>query len=414
MRTSSVIRIAWRNLGRNRRRTALAIAAVSAAQLIVLFYSGLLNGERAFLLDAISGPLIGHAQIHAAGWREDRSVDRVLPHTSALLEHLRANPDVVRASARVYAPALVALRDEGHAVMLVGVESQTEAGPQGMLEGVESESLPGNRRVVVGYLLADIMGIHKGDALAVVGQASDGSIANELYTVAAVARSPVDVVSRMGVVMSLSDAQELLSMADSSHEIALRANNSSESRALVARLQADPLLAGTDVASWQDLVPLLATMLRVVDVTSWIVLAILFFAAGVGVANTLLTSTFERTREFGMLLALGVRPFRLVRLLLAEATQLGMLGVLLGSAAGIALILVTHQTGLDLTALSPNREAASSLSVGGLTWSMRFFPTAGLADVVRAVAAILFTAALSALWPAVRLARLQPTEAMRS
>ncbi len=413
-KSSSVIRLAWRNLGRNRRRTALAIAAVAFAQLIVLFFCGLLNGERDYLVDSITGPLIGHAQIHAAKWREDRGVDRVLPHASALLAHVRADPTVARACARVYAPALAAVREEGHAVVLVGVDPEVEAARWGMLEGIPPDALPGNQRVVIGSTLAESMAVRAGDSLAIVGQAADGSIANDLFTVAAVSKNPVDLVDRMGVLLSLPDAQQLLALGDAAHEIAVRGRDVQASTALAARLSADPALAGMDVAPWNELVPTLATMLQVVDATSWIILAIFFFAAGTGVANTLLTSAFERTREFGMLLALGVRPFRLVRLLLSEATLLGLIGVVAGSAVGIALILVLHRTGLDLTALSPNPEAASGMRVGGLTWSMRFYPTATVGDVVRALAAILFTGILAAVWPALRVGRLLPTEAMRS
>jgi ABC-type antimicrobial peptide transport system permease subunit len=155
----------------------------------------------------------------------------------------------------------------------------------------------------------------------------------------------------------------------------------------------------------------MVALIRIVDLAGALVLVLVFIAAAAGVANTMLMATFERTREFGMLLALGTRPARIVSLVLTESMALGMMGAILGSAVGIALVLVTHRTGIDYATLAGG--GPSELSFAGLRWSLRFYPTLDVADVVRAIAAVCITSLLASVWPAYRASRLQPVRALR-
>src|SRR5512138_1839331 len=118
MSASTTVRIAWRNLGRNRRRTALALAAIGLSQALVLFYGGILTGYGDWMVETITGPLLGHAQAHAAGWRKDRAIDRVLAGVDDILASVRRDPDVANATARIYAPALAARGVDGNAVVV--------------------------------------------------------------------------------------------------------------------------------------------------------------------------------------------------------------------------------------------------------------------------------------------------------
>jgi ABC-type antimicrobial peptide transport system permease subunit len=122
-------------------------------------------------------------------------------------------------------------------------------------------------------------------------------------------------------------------------------------------------------------------------------------------------ATFERTREFGMLLALGTRPAALVRLVVAESLALGVIGAVAGSIVGITLVAITHRTGLDYMTLTGG--GPSELSFAGLRWSLRFYPVLSILDVARAVTAVFVTSLFASLWPAIRASRLQPARALR-
>lgn len=401
--------LAWRNLWRNRRRTVLALSAIGLSQALVLFYNGIVRGYGDWMLDAITGPMVGHVQVHAPGWRKDRALDRTLP-VDGPLAALRGDPGVEEAHARIYAPALAALGEEGFAVVVVGLEPGAESGPHGLLAGAGAERLSG-QRVLVGHALAAAMGITPGAEIALVGQGADGSLANDLFVVAGVARTPVDSVNRMGIVMTLDAAQALFAMPGEAHELVVRSRDPAAAPALAGALADHPGLAGLEVLDWKRIAPELVDMLELVRVSWLFVLVFVFAAAAAGVANTMLMATFERIHELGMLLALGATPGRLVRLLVVEALALGGVGVLLGSALGGALVALTHRSGLDFAALVGG---PSEIAFAGLRFSMTVFPTLAASDLVSSVAGVFVVSLLAALWPGLRVARLQPTAALRA
>ena len=155
----------------------------------------------------------------------------------------------------------------------------------------------------------------------------------------------------------------------------------------------------------------MVTLVRITDLAGTLVLVLVFIAAAAGVANTMVMATFERTREFGMLLALGTHPARLMRLVVAESIALGLIGAVIGTSIGIVLVVVTHRTGIDYSWLAGG--GPSELSFAGLRWSLRFYPTLSVVDVARAIAAVCVTSLLAATWPALRASRLQPVQALR-
>ena len=170
-------------------------------------------------------------------------------------------------------------------------------------------------------------------------------------------------------------------------------------------------MSDAEVLDWQTLAPEMVTLVRITDLAGLLVLLLVFIAAAAGVANTMVMATFERTREFGMLLALGTHPSRLVRLVIAESMTLGVVGAVMGSSIGIALVMITHQTGIDYSWLAGG--GPSELSFAGLRFSLRFYPALSAVDVARAIGAVCVTSLLAATWPALRASRLQPVQALR-
>src|SRR5512137_425727 len=128
----STFRLAWRNLWRNKRRTILALAAIGLSQALVLIYDGVLRGYSDWMVDVITGPMLGHAQVHAPGWRKSRALDKSFP-IEGPLRAIRALPGVANAHARIYGPALGAVGQEGFALVIVGVDPAAEQGTHGLL-----------------------------------------------------------------------------------------------------------------------------------------------------------------------------------------------------------------------------------------------------------------------------------------
>jgi ABC-type lipoprotein release transport system permease subunit len=409
---ASTWRIAWRNLGRNRKRTALALGAIALAQTMMLFMNGFTHGYVDLTVDALTGPLFGHLQLHDPKFREERGLDQVVPRVSETLAALRKDPAIATAAGRIWSPALVALKEEAVAALVVGLDPAAEAGANGLLREMTPGALAAPKSVAMGKKLADKLGATVGSTIVVVGQGADGSIANDLFTVAAVISTPADAINRLGVVMSLASAQELLVLGDAAHEIVVHLHDAGLAAATADRLAKEPAFAGLEVLDWKRLAPELASVAETSEYQIFMVLILVFVASAAGVANTMLMATFERKHELGMLLALGCTPGRLVRLLLAESVLLGLAGVAVGSLLGWGLVSWLGHSGLDLTSFGGSD--VSEFTWEGMSFSLTIFPRIMASDIGRGVTAVVVTALLAAIWPAALAARLQPVEAMRA
>ena len=322
--------------------------------------------------------MLGHVQAHAPGWRKDRAMDRTLPGAAATVEALRREPGVAGATARVYAPALAALGEEGFAVVVLGLDCGGEPDRPGC-SPARPRPRPGAACSWGGARRAD--GREPGDEVALVGQGVDGSLANDLFTVAGLVETSVDLVNRQAVVMELAEAQELFAMPDEAHEIVVHAASPRARRRWRRRLAALPPLAGAEVLDWQTLAPEMVTLVRFVEVAWVFVLVLVFVAAAAGVANTMLMATFERTHELGMLLALGTAP---------GASSAWSVPRRSASGAGRARRRGARRrdrrdharTGIDYAALTGG--GPDELSFAGLRWSLVFYPRLALVDVCAA------------------------------
>jgi ABC-type lipoprotein release transport system permease subunit len=420
--TFSTLKVAWRNLGRNRRRTLLAIGAIGLGQLVVVSVNGMMAGFFQDFMATLTGPLVGHVQVHHPQWREEQAVDQTLNHVAETRAALAALPGVRAVSARILAPALVAPGErsvqpaDAEAGMIVGLDPAIESKTDGILEGFAADSLPAGRGVVVGKILARRMNLRPGQTVAVIGQDADEFPVSELLEVKAVVETRVDLVNRFGVVMALPDAQALLALPDRAHELVVRGGDHRQAKALAAGIAALPLMGEAEILTWQEAAPELAQLVGIKHVMDLVFVGILFLAAAAGIANTMMMSTFERRRELGMLLALGTRPRRVVRLVLIEAVVLALLGVAVGSALGAAAVFITSQTGIDYAALAGTGTTADAMEFGykGIRVSYVVYPRFEFRHVVFGMVAATVTAVLAALWPAVLAARLQPVEALRS
>lgn len=410
---TSTLRIAWRNLGRNTRRTLLALSAIAVAQLAVLAVEGLMNGMTVSIMSSLTGPMVGHAQIHAPGWREEQSPDLTIDRLEERLAAVRATEGVAAALPRIYAPALVAREVDGRAALIVGLDVARESEAGGLLESLPVEGRPHDRTALVGAELARAAGIHVGDELAVVGQGADGSMANDLLIVGGILSTPVEMVNRMGVVVPIETAQEIFVMEDMATEITLFGTGSIEDAGpLAARVARSPEVEDLETLPWNELNPELAGIRDITGLYGIVVMFVVFIAAAAGVANTMLMATYERRRELGMMLSVGVGPGRLVTMIVLEALMLGILGVIVGSALGLALVTYQGHVGIELADMGS--AGSENISFYGLTFMGALHPFLEPSDVVPGFVGVIVVSVLAALGPAIGTSRLEPMEAMRS
>jgi ABC-type lipoprotein release transport system permease subunit len=260
--------------------------------------------------------------------------------------------------------------------------------------------------------LARSADIKPGQEVAIVGQAADGSLANDLYTVDGIVKGPVDMVNQSGIVMPLADAQELFVLPDQVHELMIRATGLNAVPDLLERLRAKPDLAKLDITPWRKLAPELVMIIDMTDKVGYFILLLVLIAAVAGIANTLMMATYERMHEFGMLLALGCTPRRVVRMILCEAALLGGIGVAVGTVLGGVFVAITARTGVDMS--SWGGAGVSDLAYAGMRLPLQIYPRLSAIDPLMGLIAVILVSLLAALWPAWVAGRLDPMEAMRA
>ncbi len=401
-------KIAWRNVGRQRRRSLITAAAMAVGVAMSMAAISLTDGMYGRLYEGLVRMDLGDVQVHTPVWPKRHAL-RAGFDADRTLKKLDALPLAAGVAPRAYGFALLGLGEQAAGVRLAGVdparEDRVSLVHRHLVEGHDLDEKPGHE-IVLGRELARTLHAKLGDELVAVTQAADGSMGNDLYKVVGIFSIGSAELDRGTAFMHLSDLQELLVIPGLVHEVALTATERGSASALAdqARAALGPEL---EVKTWRQLDPTAATMLSMQDAMAWLLLTIVFAVAAFGVLNTMLMAVFERTHELGVLRALGLTPVEVVRMVMFESVMLSGLAGLAGVALGGLLDLYLVRHGLDL------RSVVSGFSWAGVSFDPVLHGEVRLDRIWTIAGALALVAVLSALWPAVRAARLQPTSAMR-
>lgn len=401
------LNLAWRNVRRHRRRTIITIAAISVGLAALTFLWAFIDGANHQMIDNTTRYFAGDLQVHSRGYHDDPSFDRLMPDAADVLTRVRSSGDVIAASPRLEGKALASSGEQSRGVTLAGIDVDSEQRVTSLGTAVvKGRSLtPEERGVLVGEQLADALGIKLGDDLVLLGQGADGSIASDRLPVRGIFRTKIDDLDGWIVVTTLATARDFYSAPDGVTGVAARLADR-ERLALVSAALARTIGRDHEVIGWQVLLPMVAVSVRYHEVTGFVVLLIFFVLVAASVVNPVLVGVLERTREFGMLLGLGMSPVRLLRLVLYEAALLGIAGVIIGNALGIAVTAYFARRGIDLGAFE-----AGLRTMPGLADVI--YPTLRLSRSIPISLLVFVTSCLAALYPALKAARLDPVEAMR-
>jgi ABC-type lipoprotein release transport system permease subunit len=413
-----LLQLAWRNLWRNRRRTFITMAAIAFGYAMLLFVACLMAGLRWQMIQNGTCLVMSQIQIHAPGYYPDRSLQKTIggrqgTDVTALLAAITSDRRVTAAAPRVYGYGLLSAGHRSAGVALMGVVPDQEP----MITTLNTQISKGSyltarvpKGVVIGDKLASTIGIELGTEIVLLTQAADGSMGNDVYTVVGILHTGLDAVDGGLVLMSMSSLQDLLHLSPARiHEVGIKLSHITAATVVASALEAR--LGKTlpvRVMAWPELAPELANYVQFNHGVTVVLFFIFFLVAVIGVMNTMLMAVFERTREFGMLMAVGMRPVQVIALILTEAAGLAVASLALGAALGVPLLWYLQEHGLDLGGATGEVVSVAGVVVGHLWYGRQDYPAYAQAAVGLAA-----TALVSALYPAWRAAQLRPTEAMR-
>ncbi|MFH1681992.1 MAG: FtsX-like permease family protein [Candidatus Eisenbacteria bacterium] len=400
-----LIRYAWRNLWRNRKRTGITLGAVVLNTTILITTYGLMDGMLKRAVGYATNLVTGEAQIHGERYRKDRSIYTAVPHPEAALA--RADSLGIGAAPRTYVYGLVSTGTKSAGALLWGVLPGREREVFDLARHLAEGRFLGEeagREVVLGRKLARSLHAEVGSELVCVVQAADGSLGNDLYRVVGILKSAGEGLDRSAALLHRDDLGELAVLGSRVHEIAVNSRGSRTPEEIVSLF--GPLPSGTEIATWRELLPSLSDMTRLSQAALWLFGSIFFVAGALGVMNTMIMATFERFREFGILKAIGTSPWRIVGSVAAEAFLLVLLGTGAGIVLGAGIAWYLEEYGIDTT------RWAETITAAGIAFDPVWRATVTWQGILFPVLALQASCLLAALYPAAIAARLDPVRAI--
>jgi len=406
-----LLQLAWRNLWRHRRRTWLTIAAIAFSAALLVFMITIQLGAYDMMLESALRTYTGQMQIQRAGYLDKPQLRTSIAAAQALAQHLRAQVPEAAVAVRANAFALASSGTRTYGVPVVGVEPEHEPGVSTIpaLIGAGSYfSGPTAQQALIGATLARNLRVGVGDELTLLGTGRDGSIAAAVLPIVGVFASGNPELDRNLVQLPLETFQEIYAMGDHAHAIvvsgpSLEAIERTEARVAAALPErADGLV----LLDWEQLVPGVRQLIEADMVQSWFIYIVLIVVVTFSILNTFLMSVLERTREFGIMLALGATPLRIGALVLLESALLAAIGLAIGVALGGAIAGYFRVVGFTFPGM---KEIYAQFGLPGVITPQLSFVTLTLGPAV----IFAFTLA-AALYPALRIRRLRPVEAMRA
>jgi ABC-type lipoprotein release transport system permease subunit len=410
-------RLAWLNLWWNPRRTLIAMAAIGFGYAMLLFVACLMAGLREQMIESGTDLILSDIEVHAPDYYPDRPLQLTLggrngTDVNALIGAIVADPRVQAASPRVYGYGLVSATHQSVGAQLLGVvpalEQTITVLQNRMVKGTYlTEGRP--KDVVLGDKLATTIGVEVGSQIVLLTTAADGSIGNDLYTVAGTFLTGLDAMDQGLVLMPLASLQDLLRLPSGRiHEVGIKLHDVNAAATTAAALELH--LSKTfpvRVRPWQELAPELADYVQFNRRVTFILFSIFFLSAAMGIINTMLMAIVERTRELGMLMAVGMRPVQVVGLIVAEAASLALASLVLGGALGAPLLWYLQSHGLKLSG------HGTAVSLAGIVVGPLWYGRQDFTAYTEAALGLAVTALTAALYPALRAAHFRPAEALR-
>lgn len=370
---------------------------------VLALYKGMMKTRVRTVIDAE----VGHLQLHDSSFKKDHEPRFILSNGEGILSAINSMEEVKRASPRSVTTGMLSTTTGSAGVQINGVipELEYEASQlkKKIIEGKLFDPARKNE-IMVGKKLATKMKVRAGSKLVLTFTDTSGNIVSGAFRVAAVYQSDNTPLDERNVYVVMNDMNELLTSGNAFQEISLLLKNDEDVKAVQKMLQQK--FPGLLVESWMDISPETGLMVDTVDIYSYIIMIIIMFALAFGIINTMLMAILERTREIGMMVALGTNKIRIFSLVLLETFFLTLAGTPLGILAGWLACGYFNKHGLDLSGMG--REMMSSFGFGTVIYPE--FPADKLVGVMLIVAG---TAIVSCIFPAIKALKLQPVEALK-
>ena len=407
-------RLAYRNIRTNLRRSIITILAIAVGLMVLMFSGTLRTGQYDQMINSGVSQLAGHVVVQQKGFQEEREIENVLEEHPQISQKLQDKFPDATITTRSFVAGLLTSTAGSSFVTLTAIDPKPELEISTFKNSIiKGEWLDDNiKGILIGKNMAESLGIDiNSDKLGqklVLNTSINGEMSAQLFRVKGVFRTGVEEVDSFTGYIHYEAAEKLFGKKDVAHQVAVHfplAEQSEQGTLATRELFAEDKM---DILSWQEALPEIVSMVEIDQFSNEIINMILFFIVAMGILNTMLMSVLERTQQFGVMLAIGMKANDIIKMILAEAFVLGVFGVIFGVLFGLSVSYPLVEQGIDMSgAMGDNYSfsgaVASSMMYGKYNW--------GLYSIYIAIA-LTFTV-VSAIYPAWKIKNLKAIDAMR-
>lgn len=398
-----LLSLVCRNIMRNRRRTLFTVSSLAIGGILLSLTLSLTEGSYSTAIDLFTRDHTGHAQIHVKGYLDKPNMRSVINHSDEIYNQLKTDSEVINITPRLYAPVLSYGAKKSFPAQLIGIQPSTEKSASYIDERIQSGRYFRNdteRGAVIGFTLAQNLQLKVGDSIVLIGEGYDGSIANDIYPVIGITGTK-DSSERLNIYLSIPSARDFLSLPNGVHELSVLLSHYKDAQSFTSKWTSK-LPSSLEITPWQVIEKTFFNSMTADKEGGKFSVSVIIFIVAIGVLNSILMSTMERTYEFGLLKAIGTRPRQIFLLIITETALVAMIAAMVMIVICIPMNIWLANVGIKLP---------TPLDVGGVPLTHMLGEISAYTLLYPTVI-ILSSALLVGLYPAWRSARLSPVSAM--
>ncbi len=402
--------IAWRNMWRQRRRSLVVISSMAVGIFAMIFSIGFMNGMTLQMVENTINTTLGHISVHHEGYRQSMKLKYNFSPEERYYHALEGTKGVVAYAPRVKIKGMISSSETSRGIMLVGIDPARERAVSSIGDytitdnGGRFLNDPSSDDLLISKTLAEKLDLRVGEraVLRVVDENSE--MTGVALTVAGLYESPVEAFDSFVVFTGINRLQEITGLGNNISEIIVRTKNRDAVDGVKKRLVGSITAPGLEILTWKEMEPSLVSYIKLQDKIVYIFFLIMFITVIFSIANTLIMSIMERFHELGVMKCIGTRPSHIFFMVIFEAINLGMVGLIAGLAITVPLVIILGITGIDFAFAV---DAMRKWKIG-----TTIYPLILIKDIVAATAIVLITTVVASLYPAVKAARIKPLEAL--
>jgi len=400
-----LFKMAFRDLGRNRRRSFFSALALGMGLTLLLLMASVIEGEMGTALETAIRLQSGHLQVRAKSYDEIKTSLKwadLVEDPDAVAAQIAALEQVKAATPRLFASGIASVRDESAGVRIYGIDPLSEANApyrDGMLSG-EFLTPDDREGILIGKPLADKLNLNTGDQVSLSVNTSNGDVAEQPFTIRGIYSTQTSGFDTITVLMPLAKAQAIAQAENHASTIFVLLNDTAQTDAVVAAVQAP----NYEVLNWEKMNEFLLAYEEMANSYMVFFYLIVLGITATVIINTLVMAVFERTREIGILSAIGMRGRRIMAMFLAESSLLAVGGIIIGLILGGLVIAYFTRYGIFI----------GDFGITGVLFSDTIHTKLTLEDTVNLSVLALLVTLLAGLYPAILAARMEPVQALRA